>query len=68
MHQTIPPVPSTPPSPRATAGHLPALSVLGVRPGGGAFANFALPGGRAFANPSAIPKLLTPTRFPIRIP
>ena len=33
-----------PPLPRDTAGHLPALS-------GGAFANFALPGGWAFANP-----------------
>ena len=39
------------PLPRATAWHLPALSV----PGDGAFANFALPGGRAFANPRAIP-------------
>ena len=29
--------------------------------------NFALPGGRAFANPRAIPELLTRTRFPIRI-
>ena len=33
---------------------------------GGAFANFVLPGGRAFANPGAIPELLTRTRFPIR--
>ena len=31
------------------------------------FANLALPGGRAFANPVAIPALLTRTRFPIRI-
>ena len=52
-----------PPPPRATAGHLPAFSVLG----GGAFTNFALPGRRAFVNPRAIPKLLTRTRFPIRI-
>ena len=29
MHQSIPPAPSPPP-PRATAGHLPALSVPGV--------------------------------------
>ena len=57
MHQSIPAAPSPPPL-RATAGHLPALS-----PGGGAFANFALPGGRAFANP----ELLTRTRFPINI-
>ena len=34
---------------------------------GGAFANFVLPGGRAFANPRAKPKLLTRTQFPIRI-
>ena len=33
----------------------------------GAFANFALPGGRAFAIPGAIPELLTRTRFPIGI-
>ena len=39
----------------------------GVRAGGGAFANFALPGGRTFANPGANPELLTRTRFPIRI-
>ena len=36
-------------------------------PWGWAFANFALPGGRAFANPRAIPELLTRTQFPIRI-
>ena len=35
------------PPPRPTAGHLPTLSV----PGLGEFANFALPGGRVFANP-----------------
>ena len=34
---------------------------------GGAFANFGLPGGRAFANPGANPEVLTCTRFPIRI-
>ena len=33
----------------------------------GAFANFPLPGGWAFANPGTIPELLTRTRFPIRI-
>ena len=32
-----------------------------------AFANFALPGGRAFANLRANPKLLTRTQFPIRL-
>ena len=54
MHQSIPAAHRPPPPP---------LSVLG----GGAFANFALPGGWAFANPRAIPKLLTCMRFPIRI-
>ena len=34
---------------------------------GGTFANFPLPGDRAFANPRAITELLTRTRFPIRI-
>ena len=38
-----------------------------VSPGGGAFAIFVLPEGRAFANPGAIPELLIRTRFPIRI-
>ena len=52
-----------PPPPQATAGHLPALSVPGV----GHLQIFALPGGRAFANPRAIPKLLICTRFPIRV-
>ena len=36
-------------------------------PRGGAFANFALPGYLAFANPGAIPELLNRTRFPIKI-
>ena len=52
-----------PPPPRATAGHLPPLSVPGV----GHLQMLALPGGRAFANPRANPELLTRTRFPIRI-
>ena len=34
-----------------------------VSPRGGAFANFALSGGRAFVNPGAIPELLTFTRL-----
>ena len=38
-----------------------------VNPGDGAFANFALPVSRTFANPGAIPELLARTRFPIRI-
>ena len=46
MHQSIPPAPS--PSP-------PYYCL--VSPGGGAFANFSLPGGRAFANAGAIPEL-----------
>ena len=51
MHQSIPPAPSAPPPPRATAGHLPTLSVPGV-------GHVALPRGRAFANPRANPELL----------
>ena len=62
MHPSITAAPSPPP-PRATGGHFPALSV----PEGGAFANFALPGGRAFTKPRAIPKLLARMRFPIRL-
>ena len=60
MHQSIPAAPSTPP------GYCGAIARL-VSLGDGAFANFELPGGRAFANPGAIPELLTRTRFPIRI-
>ena len=47
MHQSFPAAPL--PAPRATAGHLRALSV----PGGRALENLARPGGRAFANPRA---------------
>ena len=61
MHQSIPPAPNPPPP-----GNCGAFARL-VSPGGGVFANFALPGRRAFANPRAIPELLTRTRFPIRI-
>ena len=50
MHQSNPPAPSGPP------GLLRAFTRL-VSLGGGAFANFLLPGGRAFANPGAIPGL-----------
>ena len=64
MHQSIPPAPApSPPPPTGYCGEFARL----VSPGGGAFANFALPGDRAFVNPRAIPKLLTRTRFPIRI-
>ena len=62
MHQSIPPAPNTrPPSPppRAAAARSPA----GCQSQGGALANFALPGGRAFASPRAIPELLTRTQF-----
>ena len=55
------PAPPPPPS-----GYCGAFACL-VSPGGGAFENFALPRGRAFANPGAIPELLTRTQFPIRI-
>ena len=52
MHQSIPPAPNPPPPPRGYCGE---------------FANFALPGGWAFANPGAIPELLTRMQFPVRI-
>ena len=64
MHQSIPPAPSPPPPP--FTGYCGAFARL-VSPEGGVFANFALPGGRAFANPGTIPELLTHTRFAIRI-
>lgn len=50
------------PSPPGYSVHLPALSVPGV----GHLQNFALPRGRAFADPGANPELLTLTRLPIR--
>ena len=61
MHQSILAVPRLPPPPhRATAEII-------VSPGGGAFPNFALPGGWAFAIPGAFLKILIGTRFPIRL-
>ena len=60
MHQSILAAPSPPGLLRCIC---PPLSVLGV----GAFANFALPRGRAFANPGAISELWTRTQFRIRI-
>ena len=66
MHQSIPPAPSPPPPPQGYCG-CGAFVRLVVSPGGGTFANFAPPGGRAFAKPRAIPELFTRTRFPIRI-
>ena len=63
MHQLIPAAP--PPLPRASAGHLPALSVPAV----GHLQILRPPGaGHLFANPGAIPEFLTRARFPIRIP
>ena len=60
MDQSIPAAPSAPP------GYCRAFARL-VSPGAGAFANFVLLGVRAFANPAAIPELLTHMLFPIRI-
>ena len=60
MHQSIPSAPSPPPP-----GHWGTFVRL-VSPGGGAWANFALPKGRAFAIPGATPELLICTWFPIR--
>ena len=59
MHQSILAVSSAPPP-----GYCGAFTCL-VSPRGGAFANFVLPGGRAFAYPRAIRKVLTRTRFPV---
>ena len=60
MHQSIPAAPSFAP------GHCGAFArPVSLR--GGAFANCALPGRRAFANPGAKPELLTRRRFPIRM-
>ena len=66
MHQSIPPAPSAPPPLPTPLGNCRAFACL-VSPGGGAFTNVALHGGRAFAKPRANPELLTRTRFPIRI-
>ena len=49
MHQSIPPAPSTPLAP-PPPGYCRAFAHL-VSLGGGVFANFALPGARAFAKP-----------------
>ena len=57
---------SKPAAPRTPPGYCGAFAHP-VSPGSGEFANFVLPGGWAFANPGAIPKLLTRTRLPIRI-
>ena len=62
MHQPIAAAPSPTPPP----GYCGPFARL-VSPGGRAFENFVLTGDRAFANPGAIPELLTRTRFPIRI-
>ena len=59
MHQSIPAVPIPPP------GYCGEVACL-VSPGGLALANFALPGGWAFANPGATPELLTWPWFPIQ--
>ena len=52
MHQSIPTAPCTPPPP---TGNCWAFARL-VSPGGGALANFARPGGQAFANPGDNPE------------
>ena len=63
MYQSIPAAPTSPPPLPGYCGPFARL----CSPRGGAFANFALPGYRAFANPGAIPERLTRTRFPIKI-
>ena len=65
MHQSIPAAPrSLPPPPPPPLSYCGAFAWL-VSPGGGAIANFALPGGQASAYPGAIPRLLTRMWFPI---
>ena len=56
MHQSIPAAPIPPP------GNCRAFARL-VTPGGGALANLAWPGGRAFTYPGATPGLLTARGF-----
>ena len=51
-----------PPPPRATAEHLPAFLSRGW-----GICKFCAARGPAFANPGAIPELLTRTQFAIRI-
>ena len=58
MHQSIPAAPRPPPP--SPSGYCGAFARL-VIPRRGAFAIFALPGGRAFASPGTNPKLLTRT-------
>ena len=53
MHQSIPAAPISPPPP-LPMGYYGASARL-ISPGGGAFANFALPGGRPFAYPGLFP-------------
>ena len=55
-----------PPTP-TTAGHMPTLSVTQSRGQEWGICKFCTAWGPAFANPGAIPELLTRTRFPIRI-
>ena len=64
MHQSIPAAPSSPPHPPPAPGLLRGICPPFYKGGGWAFANFALPGGRAFANPGAICELLIRTQFP----
>ena len=52
MHQSIPTAPSSPPPPGYCGGICPPCQSRG-----GAFANFAVPGGKAFANSRAISEL-----------
>ena len=65
MHQSIP-AGTGPPPPPPPLGYCGGIACL-VSPGGGAFANFALPGDWALSNPQEIPKLSTRTQFTIRI-
>ena len=66
MHQSLPPAPN-PPSPQATAGHMPTLSVTQSRGQGWGICKYCTARGPTFANHGAIAELLTRTQFSIRI-
>ena len=67
MHQSIPAAPSHRPTPPFPVPGLLQCICQPHQSWGGAFANFVLPRGLAFANRGAIPELLTCTQFSIRI-
>ena len=67
MHPSIPAAKNHPTPPPSRGYYVAFTRLVSPGEGGGAFANFALPGGHAFTNPGVIPKLLTRMQFPIRL-